>query len=107
VKKVAIVTSASGTGGTTVGRELAARLDLPFHELDVLFWQPNWGRPDPDEFRARVGELVATERWVIDGAPTRAGSASSSSNRPTSSFGSTFPCVSGFPDAWAERSAGS
>jgi shikimate kinase len=35
--KVAVVTSASGSGGTTVGRELAARLDVPFHELDALF----------------------------------------------------------------------
>ena len=62
------MTSASGAGGTTVGREIAARLDLPFHELDAVFWQPNWGRPDPDEFRAHVAELVATDLWVIDGS---------------------------------------
>jgi adenylate kinase family enzyme len=68
VRKVAIVTSASGAGGTTVGREIAARLDLPFHELDAVFWQPNWGRPDPGEFRAHVAELVATDLWVIDGS---------------------------------------
>jgi shikimate kinase len=40
-KVVAIVTSASGAGGTTVGREVATPLDLPFHELDALFWQPD------------------------------------------------------------------
>jgi adenylate kinase family enzyme len=68
VRRVAIVTSASGCGGTTVGREIAARLDLPFHELDALFWQPNWTEPDRDEFRKRVADVVATDSWVVDGS---------------------------------------
>ena len=66
--KVAIVTSASGSGGTTVGREIAARLDLPFYELDAIFWEPNWTEPDSDDFRARVAEIVETDSWVIDGS---------------------------------------
>lgn len=68
MKRVAVVTSASGSGGTTVGRELADRLGVPFHELDALFWKPGWTEPDPDDFRARVAALVATEAWVIDGS---------------------------------------
>ena len=68
MKKIAIVTSASGSGGTTIGRELASRLGVPFHELDAIFWQPNWGRPDPDDFSARVAEIADTETWVIDGS---------------------------------------
>jgi adenylate kinase family enzyme len=68
VTKVAIVTSASGSGGTTVGREIAARLDLPFYELDAIFWEPNWTEPDSDDFRARVAEIVETDSWVIDGS---------------------------------------
>jgi adenylate kinase family enzyme len=65
---VAIVTSASGSGGTTVGRELAERLEVPFHELDALFWRPSWTEPDPDDFRTRVADVVATDAWVIDGS---------------------------------------
>ena len=68
MRKVAIVTSASGSGGTTVGRQIAARLDVPFHELDALFWQPDWTESDPDDFRVRVAEVVATDGWVIDGS---------------------------------------
>jgi adenylate kinase family enzyme len=68
VRKVAVVTSASGAGGTTVGREIATRLHLPFHELDALFWHPDWTEPDHDEFRERVAEIVATDSWVIDGS---------------------------------------
>ena len=68
MRKVAIVTSASGSGGTTVGREIARRLHVPFHELDTLFWQKNWTEPDPDDFRSRVADVVATDSWVIDGS---------------------------------------
>ena len=68
MKRVAIVTSASGSGGTTVGREIATRLGVPFHELDALFWQPEWTEPDRDDFRQRVARIVATGSWVIDGS---------------------------------------
>jgi adenylate kinase family enzyme len=68
VRKVAIVTSASGSGGTTVGRELAVRLGVPFHELDALFWEPNWTEPELDVFLARVEDVLATDAWVVDGS---------------------------------------
>lgn len=68
MRKVAVVTSASGSGGTTVGRELAARLGVPFHELDALFWKPNWVESTADELRAAVEPIVTTDAWVIDGS---------------------------------------
>ena len=68
MKRVAIVTSASGSGGTTVGREIATRLGVPFHELNALFWRPEWTEPDRDDFRQRVAKIVATDSWVIDGS---------------------------------------
>jgi adenylate kinase family enzyme len=68
VRKVAVVTTASGSGGTAVGREIAARLELPFHELDALFWQPDWTEADPEAFRVRVAEVVGTDAWVVDGS---------------------------------------
>ena len=68
VKKVAVVTSASGTGGTTVGRALAARLGVPFHELDALFWKPGWVEATAEELHAAVEPIVATDAWVIDGS---------------------------------------
>lgn len=68
MRKVAIVTSASGSGGTKVGRELAARLGVPFHELDALFWRPDWVESTAEELRAAVEPIVATDAWVIDGS---------------------------------------
>jgi adenylate kinase family enzyme len=68
VKRVAVISSASGCGKTTVGRDLARRLDLPFHELDALHHGPNWTEATAEELRAKVAPLVAEETWVIDGS---------------------------------------
>lgn len=67
MSRVAIVASASGNGKTTLGRELARRLDVPFHELDALNHGPGWVEATPEELRARVEPLVAGDAWVVDG----------------------------------------
>jgi adenylate kinase family enzyme len=68
VKRVAVITSASGNGATVFSRELAARLDVALYELDALFWRSGWTETPTDEFRALVEPIVATETWVIDGS---------------------------------------
>lgn len=68
MRKVAIVSTASGNGKTTVGRALARRLGVPFHELDALHHGPSWTEATPEELRAKVEPIVATDAWVIDGA---------------------------------------
>jgi len=42
VRKVVVISSASGNGKTTLGRELAEQLHLPFIELDALVHGPQW-----------------------------------------------------------------
>ncbi len=68
MRRVAVITSASGNGGTTFAWELASRLGLPFHELDALFWRPDWTESPVDEFRALVEPIVSADAWVVDGA---------------------------------------
>jgi adenylate kinase family enzyme len=71
VRRVAIVSSASGNGKTTLGRALARRLDVPFVELDALVHGPNWVET-PDRELARIVEpIVARDGWVIDGTYQR------------------------------------
>jgi adenylate kinase family enzyme len=70
MRRVAIV-GASGNGKTTLGRELARRLDVPFVELDALHHGPNWTEPPLEEFRARVTEATAGDGWVVDGGYER------------------------------------
>jgi shikimate kinase len=70
-RRIAIVASASGNGKTTLGRELARRLNVPFVELDALVHGPNWAETPDDELRERVAPIVAGPAWVIDGAYQR------------------------------------
>jgi len=67
VRRFAIVSSASSNGKTTLGRELARRLDVPFHELDALHHGPGWTEASAEELRARVEPLLAGDGWVVDG----------------------------------------
>jgi adenylate kinase family enzyme len=68
VRRVAVVASASGNGKPTLGRELARRLEVPFHELDALNHGPDWTEATAEVLRGRVEPLVAGDEWVIDGA---------------------------------------
>jgi hypothetical protein len=36
-------------------------------ELDSIFHQPGWTPLGDEEFRARVAEATAADRWVVDG----------------------------------------
>jgi adenylate kinase family enzyme len=61
------VVGSSGSGKTTFGKALAARLDVPYVELDSIFHQADWTPLPDDEFRVRVREVVAADSWVVDG----------------------------------------
>jgi adenylate kinase family enzyme len=71
VRRIAVVASASGNGKTTLGRELARRLDVPFVEVDSLVHGPNWVETPDDELRVLLQPVVDSEGWVIDGTYRR------------------------------------
>ena len=59
-----LVGGSSGAGKTTLARELARLLDLPYVEVDSLFHGPGWA-PRP-EFVADVDEFTSQPAWIID-----------------------------------------
>jgi adenylate kinase family enzyme len=65
-----VVYGPSGSGKTTVGRLLAARLQVPFTELDAVFHaRPGWHDLSREELRGEVAALLAAhpDGWVLDG----------------------------------------
>jgi adenylate kinase family enzyme len=62
-----LVVGGCGAGKTTLARRLAPILDLPAVHLDRAYWQPNWREPDRDHWRDCVAEIIAADRWIIDG----------------------------------------
>ena len=60
----------SGSGKTTFSRELAARVDVPYLELDAVHHiGPSWTEATSEQIQASVREFLAgaEDGWVIDG----------------------------------------
>ena len=66
MRRVSIV-GCSGSGKTTVAKDLAVRLGVPHIELDALYHQRDWQPTPRDDLRARLVELTEAGGWVVDG----------------------------------------
>jgi adenylate kinase family enzyme len=67
LRRVCLVSTASGSGKSTIGLALAERMNVPYYELDALHHGPNWEPCPADELRARVEPILRGESWVVDG----------------------------------------
>lgn len=65
------VIGTSGSGKTTFGRELAQVLQIPFIELDAIFWGPNWSEPEDSELFPKLSAALTGDNWVLDGNYSR------------------------------------
>ena len=66
MKKV-IVIGCPGSGKSTFARALAEKTGLPLYHLDRLYWNPDRTTVEKSVFRARLGEVMAQDAWIIDG----------------------------------------
>jgi len=66
VTRVSVI-GCSGSGKTTVAREVALRRGLPYLELDAVYHQPGWEPRDDDSFRREVVSFIDGGEWVVDG----------------------------------------
>lgn len=65
------VIGTSGSGKSTFGKTLAGTLNLPYVEMDQLYWRPNWQEPSIEEFSAIVAQAVQQGKWILDGNYSR------------------------------------
>ena len=70
IKRINII-GTSGSGKSTVSRQIAEKLNLPYIELEELCWQSNWTELSDAEFFPKVQNAVSTDGWVLDGTYPR------------------------------------
>jgi adenylate kinase family enzyme len=64
-----LVYGVTGSGKTTLARQIAEITGLPWHAMDdEVGWLPDWIERPRDEQRALVSKIVSSERWVLDTA---------------------------------------
>jgi energy-coupling factor transporter ATP-binding protein EcfA2 len=62
-----LILGRTGSGKTTLARELAAALGVPHVELDSLYFGPDFSTAPLSLLRERTSSAIAQDRWVTDG----------------------------------------
>lgn len=62
-----VVRGTSGSGKTTLARRIVATRGMPHVELDGVFHQKGWVPLDDEQFKGRIAEVAARDRWVVCG----------------------------------------
>ncbi len=62
-----VIIGRTGSGKTTLARELAASLDVPHVELDSLFFEADFSTVSLPVLRERTVAAIAGDHWVTDG----------------------------------------
>jgi adenylate kinase family enzyme len=64
-----LVVGVSGNGKTTLSRRLAAKLGVPYTELDALNHLSGWVEANDEDFRRDVeAAMNRSDGWVLDGS---------------------------------------
>lgn len=66
LQRINLVGTSSG-GKSTLGKQLAESLDVPYIEMDALYHEPNWTEATLDVFRQRLTDAALADKWVLDG----------------------------------------
>jgi adenylate kinase family enzyme len=67
-----VVVGTTGSGKSTLSTKLSDKLDIPYIQLDKLFWKPNWEWTKDEEFFKKIeGAIKDKDSWIIDGNYSR------------------------------------
>jgi adenylate kinase family enzyme len=62
-----LIVGASCAGKTTLGTDLAARIGVPFIDIDALYWGPAWTAVATSVLCERVDRATSDDGWVLAG----------------------------------------
>ena len=66
-----IILGCPGSGKSTLAAELHRRTGLPLIHLDNVWWRPDRTHISRAEFDERLRDILAGERWILDGDYSR------------------------------------
>jgi adenylate kinase family enzyme len=66
MERVAVVGS-GGAGKSMLARQIGGITGLPVIHLDHCYWSPGWVPMPDEEWVAFQRELLAADRWIVDG----------------------------------------
>ena len=66
-----IVLGCPGSGKSTFARQLQTKTGLPVVHLDNVWWRADGSHISRDEFDRTLAELLAGEKWIMDGDYSR------------------------------------
>lgn len=61
------VIGTSGSGKSTFSKTLASKLNLPYIEMDSLYWKDDWRFASDEELMENVRLATKGDRWLLDG----------------------------------------
>ena len=70
MKKVIII-GCPGSGKTTFAEKLRDKTGLPLYYLDAIWHKPDRTHISREDFDARLREIFAEDKWIIDGNYSR------------------------------------
>jgi adenylate kinase family enzyme len=63
-----LVYGATGSGKSTMARQLSELTGIPWTSVDDICWRPGWVPMPPDEQLAHFDALTRTDSWLLDSA---------------------------------------
>jgi adenylate kinase family enzyme len=64
--RVAVIGNAGG-GKSTLCRQLSKTLHIPLFPVDRMQWKPGWAPASYEEIKQQHDQILAHDRWIIDG----------------------------------------
>ncbi|MCT8137185.1 topology modulation protein [Anaerobacillus sp. CMMVII] len=67
MKRIMVIGVSAGAGKSTLAREISSTLGIDVYHLDCLYWRPGWVESPIEEFRSAQQEIIAKDKWIIEG----------------------------------------
>ncbi len=68
--KITII-GCTGSGKTTFSQKLAAKLNIPRHTIDEIYYGDNWQKISQEELKEKLLKIMKGKQWIIDGQYTK------------------------------------